>query len=110
MCKHTIDYIGNVLDLLVKNFYEPELTLVFQDKKDNYMIIAYSNHYTFQRCGVNNRGSGEEKYDSYKSLIKNVNLDGLNLFVDWDKITDIYCDCCDLDESNERLPIVFKTH
>lgn len=82
---------------------EPEIWLNFCDKKNDYMIIAFEDKCSFQRCATQGwstygeyDGSGELFYDTLDELYETETVDGILLKHDWDKITDIWCD--DIDE------------
>lgn len=62
---------------------EPEFELYFNDRKDTYWIIKYSDYVTYQKSGFN---SNEIKYDNLDELY-NVNLKD-----SWQNITDIVID------------------
>ena len=71
-----------------KNLYdtipgEPEFELYFNDRKDTYWIIKYSDYVTYQKSSLN---SDEIKYDNLDELY-NVNLKD-----SWQNITDIVID------------------
>ena len=71
--------------------YEPEIWINFSDKKNDYMIIAYEDKCSFQRCGFKD-GSGEVWYQSLDELYESETVDGILLKRDWNKITEIWCD------------------
>ena len=50
------------------------------------MIIKYIDGPTFQRCGYQNEGSSEIKFNSLKELCESEVLDGIKLIRDWSKI------------------------
>lgn len=68
---------------------EPEIWLNFCDKKNDYMIIAFEDKCSFQRCGAYD-GSGEFFYDTLDELYETETVDGILLKRDWDKITEIW--------------------
>lgn len=65
---------------------EPEFTIWFLDRKEDYMIIKYSDGPTFQRCGYQDEASGEIKFCSLDELCETEALDGIKLIRDWFKI------------------------
>ncbi len=70
---------------------EPEFTIIFEDKKSEYMIIKYSDGPSFQRQGFED-ASGETYYNSLDELYEADLIDGINLKRDWYKIREIYPD------------------
>lgn len=58
---------------------EPEFETFFRDSKNEYMIIKYDDHVSFQRCGVYN-GSGEYDYPSLQELYQTITVDGICLY------------------------------
>ena len=70
---------------------EPEFEILFRDTKNEYMIIKYDDHVSFQRCGVYN-GSGEYDYPSLQELYQTVTVDGICLKERWSTIETIIAD------------------
>lgn len=70
---------------------EAEVSLTFADKADEYMIIIYEDHCSFQRCGIAEEQSGEYNYSTLDALYRAQQVDNIILERDWDKITDIAC-------------------
>ena len=68
---------------------EVELSFTFADKDNEYMIIIYHDHCSFQRCGTSEQQSGEYNYPTLDELYKAQQIDNIVLERDWDKITDI---------------------
>lgn len=62
---------------------EPEFELYFNDKKDTYWIIKYSDYVTYQKSSLN---ASEIKYDNLDELYN------ANLKDSWQNITDIVID------------------
>jgi len=69
---------------LIEN--EPELSVYFGDQE--YMIIFYPDHCSFQRCD----GSGAYYYSTFDEMINTVTVDGILLSRDWPKVTALQCD------------------
>lgn len=75
---------------------EPEIQINFSDKTNDYMIIAFEDKCSFQRCASSGwkrggyDGSGEVFYRSLDELYETETVDGILLKRDWDKITSIY--------------------
>ena len=67
---------------------EPEFEVYFRDIEETYMIIKYSDHVSFQRCGAGD-GSGEFDYPSLFVLCHSVSVDGICLGDKWDSIDTI---------------------
>lgn len=64
---------------------EPEFTIKFKNKSQQYMIIKYDGYVTFQRCSdPDNRG--EIKYQSITSLYESNLIDDICLKRDWNEI------------------------
>ena len=74
---------------------EAELSLKFSDRPNEYMIIIYEDHCSFQRCGNANEQSGEYDYATLDELYTAKLIDDIILERDWNKIIDI--DCMDFD-------------
>lgn len=74
---------------------EAELSLKFSNKTNEYMIIIYEGHCSFQRCGNAKEQSGEYDYTTLDELYAAQLIDDIILERDWNKITDI--DCMDFD-------------
>lgn len=73
-----------------KNLYQStsdgsEFEIHFKDSADEFMIIKYSDHASFQRCGVET-GSGEEDYPSIDALLLATLIDDIQLTRDWPEI------------------------
>lgn len=83
--------------ILFKCKGEPEVTLKFKDKKNDYMIIKYNNYYTFQRCGIED-GSGEFKFKTFDELINTNTIDDINIKRDWNKLQKILIDEITIEE------------
>lgn len=71
MPKYTFEEIK---ELLLKSIYEnnceAELRLIFYNKPEEYMIIIYDDHCSFQRCGIEDKASGEYNYKTLDELYK----------------------------------------
>lgn len=67
---------------------EPEFSIYFGNRDEEYMIIKYAERVSFQRCGVYN-GSGEIFFDTLDSLFISNTIDEICLKEDWKNITDI---------------------
>ena len=70
---------------------EAELSLKFSDRPNEYMIIIYEDHCSFQRCGNAKEQSGEYEYATLDGLYTAQLIDDIILERDWNKITDIEC-------------------
>ena len=88
MAIYSFEEIKIRLNELVKNNFEPELSLFMYGKE--YMIIAYEDHCSFQRCGFNN-GSGEVNYINLEELYNAETIDNIQLKRNWNDIEDIDC-------------------
>ena len=66
-------------------------TVLNWHSKNEYMIIKYNNHVSFQRCGVHN-GSGEYDYPSLQELYQTITVDGICLYDRWNMIETIIAD------------------
>lgn len=82
------EYFKNKLLSLTERGFEPELRLYLRGKE--YMIIAYDDHCSFQRCGYRD-GSGEFNYSSLDELYTTVSVDGILLEKEWADIRDWEC-------------------
>ncbi len=72
---------------------EAELHIFFVDNPEEYMIIIYKDHCSFQRCGSNDKkSSGEYNYKSLDELYTAAQVDDIILKRDWDKITAFNCE------------------
>lgn len=74
---------------------EAELSLIFSDRPNEYMIIIYEDHCSFQRCGIAKEQSGEYEYATLDELYTAQLIDDIILERDWNKIIEI--DCMDFD-------------
>lgn len=74
---------------------EAELSITFADRPNEYMVIIYEDHCSFQRCGKAEEQSGEYNYATLDELYRAQLMDDIILERDWNKITDI--DCLDFD-------------
>lgn len=88
---YTIKQIKQVITDFIHIGDEPELSIFFEDKMDEYMIIGYLGHVSFQRCGTEETGSGEYNYPDLDTLFSAELLDGICLTRDWHKVSDIGC-------------------
>lgn len=96
MPKYTFEEIkALLLKCINEHKWEAELTLTFADKPDEYMIIIYEDHCSFQRCGIAEKQSGEYNCTTLDKLYSAEQMDGIVLEKDWNKIIDF--SCCDFD-------------
>lgn len=87
---------NNLFDLTFEQFKiiyeaiegEPEFSVYFSNRDEEYMIIKYDERVSFQRCGVQN-GSGEIFFDTLDSLCISKTIDDICLKEDWKNISDI---------------------
>lgn len=88
-----------IKELLLKSICEQdceaELSLFFNNNPNEYMIIIYHDHCSFQRCGILQEQSGEFNYRTLEELYKAQQVDGILLERDWDNIREF--DCMDFD-------------
>ena len=70
---------------------EPEFRVYFRGTDNEYMIIKYDDHVSFQRCGVKN-GSGEIDFKDIDTLYHAETIDGICLERDWENISEIVVD------------------
>ncbi len=103
---YSIEDIKRIITTFTRLDIELEMSLRFIDKKNDYMIIGYTGHVSFQRCGYDD-GSGETDYPNLDSLFMADLVDGICLQRDWYKVTDIWCepDMQDLDLTIEAYRI-----
>lgn len=71
--------------------FESELRLCFHDTPNEYMIIIYNDHCSFQRCCAPEEASGEYNFESLDELYKAQQIDGIVLERDWEKVRDLEC-------------------
>ncbi|MBD5555481.1 MAG: ATP-grasp domain-containing protein [Roseburia sp.] len=88
---YSIEDIKRIITIFVSNDIEPEMRLKLRGKKSEYMIIGYSGHVSFQRCGESD-ASGEYDYEDLDSLFEAELIDGICLNHDWYKVSDIWCE------------------
>lgn len=92
----TFEQLKALAEKLVAHGGEPEIWINFSDKTNDYMIIAFKDKCSFQRCATQGfktfDGSGEFFYKCLDELYETETVDGILLKRDWDKITDIWCD------------------
>lgn len=96
----TFERMKALAEKLVLHGGEPEIWINFSDRKNDYMIIAFEDKCSFQRCATQGRrkydGSGELFYKTLDELYETETVDGILLKRDWDKITDIWSDDFDI--------------
>lgn len=96
MPKFTLEEIKAFLLKCINEYgCEAELSLKFSNKTNEYMIIIYEGHCSFQRCSSAKEQSGEYDYTTLDELYAAQLIDDIILERDWNKITDI--DCMDFD-------------
>jgi hypothetical protein len=88
MAKYSFNEIKSKMYKMTNAGWEPELTLYLYEKE--YMIIGYSDHCSFQRCGVKD-GSGEFDYETLDDLYNQETVDAILLSRDWNDIEDFEC-------------------
>ena len=88
---YTAEEIKQIITTYTRLDIEPELTLKFRDKASEYLIIGYTGHVSFQRCGYAD-GSGEIDYPDIETLFGEKLIDDICLNRDWYKVTDIWCE------------------
>ena len=71
--------------------FESELSLYFNDNPNKYIIIICEDHCSFQRCGAPEEISGEYNFESLDELYKALQIDGIVLERDWEKVRDLEC-------------------
>ena len=78
MTNYTFEEIkGLLLKSIQEHDFESELRLCFHDNPNEYMIIIYDDHCSFQRCGNPKEASGKYNYESLDELYKAQQLMGL---------------------------------
>lgn len=91
MAKYTFEEIkALLLKSINEDHIEAELRLTFNDKSNEYMIIIYDDHCSFQRCGK----LEEQTVANYKTLdemYKAQQVDNIVLERDWNKIIEFGC-------------------
>lgn len=88
MPRFTFDEIKEILNKMIADDIEPELSLFMYSKE--YMIIGFKDRCSFQRCGFND-GSGEFFYDTLDDLYNATTIDDIILKRDWSDITEFRC-------------------
>ena len=91
MPKFSFETIEQMLLKSVAEGGEPELSFCLRGEE--YMIIAYADRYSFQRCsdepGAN--ASGERYFATLQELYATPQIDGCSLEELWDETDDFYC-------------------
>ena len=91
MSKYSFETIEQMLLKCVAEGGEPELG--FRLRGAEYMIIAYADRCSFQRCadeaGAN--ASGERYFATLRELYAAPQIDGLSLKELWSEADDFYC-------------------
>lgn len=77
-----------ILSGLTQQGLEPEVSLYINEQE--YMVIVYEDHCSFQRCGAMD-GSGEKEFPSLQDLYHAETVDHIVLERDWNEITGWYC-------------------
>ena len=67
---------------------QSEFELYFKNTIRAYMIIKYTDHVSFQRCGLQD-GSQETEYSDLDKMFHTRPVDGIYLKNDWNKIEGI---------------------
>lgn len=88
LATYTFQEIKTFLETSIKNGIEAELKLYLNHQE--YMIIIYEDHCSFQRCSYQN-GSGEYYFSGLDALYQAKQIDDICLERDWDKIEDWEC-------------------
>ena len=92
MTNCTFEDIKGLLSKSIHEYcFESELRLCFHDNPNEYMIIIYDDHCSFQRCGAPEEISGEYNFESLDELYKALQIDGIVLERDWEKVRDLEC-------------------
>ena len=84
-----------LLECIRQHGCEAELRLTFSDKPHEYMIIIYDGRCSFQRCGTEEKQSGEYDYLTLDELYRARLIDSIVLERDWNSIRSF--DCMDFD-------------
>ena len=70
-----------------------EITLIFEDKKDEYYIVAYNNQrFEFGRSEYKTANYSVMSYEDLETLFNSIQFDGICLNRDWDKLTGLGCE------------------
>lgn len=92
MTNYTFEAIKELLSKSIHEYgFEPELRLCFLDNPNEYMIIIYDDHCSFQRCGAPEKASGEYNFESLDELYKAQQIDDIILERDWEKVKHLEC-------------------
>ena len=92
MAKYTFEEIKTLLlKSINEDHIEAELSLTFKNKSNEYMIIIYDDHCSFQRCGSLQEQSGEYDYKTLDELYKAQQIDNIILERDWNNIIEFEC-------------------
>lgn len=85
--EYTFEEIKNLLLKSITEYKcEAELSIYFENNPNQYMIIIYEDHCSFQRCGCSEIRSGEQIYNTLDELYRAKQIDNIVLARDWDKI------------------------
>ncbi len=96
MAKYTFEEIKTLLlKSINEDHLEAELSLIFKNKPNEYMIIIYDDHCSFQRCGSLQEQSEEYDYKTLDELYKAQQVDNIILERDWNNIIEF--DCADFE-------------
>lgn len=90
---------------------EPEIEIIFKNRKYTYMIIKYKDYITFQRCGDISIQSGEIRFSSLDELYHTKTIDNIILKEEWENIEDMIFDSmfC-ITEDKEEWMHLLKNH
>lgn len=92
MTNYTFEDIKGLLLKSIREYgFESELRLYFHDHPNEYMIIIYDDHCSFQRCGAPEEASGEYNFESLDEMYKAQQIDNIVLERDWEKVRDLEC-------------------
>ncbi|WP_298095053.1 hypothetical protein [uncultured Campylobacter sp.] len=91
MPKYSFETIEQMLLKCVAEGGEPELSFCLRGVE--YMIIAYADRCSFQRCAdkVGANASGERHFATLQELYGAPQIDGLSLKELWSEADDFYC-------------------
>ncbi len=91
MAKYTFEEIKELLlKSINEDHIEAELRLIFKNKSNEYMIVIYDDHCSFERCG----SIDEQTIADYKTLdemYKAQQVDDIILERDWNNIIEFEC-------------------
>lgn len=86
---HSMNYIIELITLLVQKGHEPEIEFYFNNK--HYGIVAYETWVDFVECHSATDMKPNYKFENISELFNNVDIEGIDFIRDWKNLDDFRC-------------------